>query len=98
MHFVVNISMYLPFYTTNVCCHILILTIIRLKKLFETVPRYHCSERCKAPNEFYSGAPFLTIPENGDLNVRAGESKFVEWQIWTTHEEPDGSTGSMVVV
>ena len=75
-------------YITNVCCHILNLTINRLKSLVEDDRRYNCSERCKAPNAFYSGAQFLTIPENGDLKIKAGESKLVEWQIWTTDKEP----------
>ena len=83
-------------FIANECSHTLILTINRLKKLFEEIPRYNCSERCKAPNEFYSGAPFLTIPENGDLKIRAGESKFVEWQIWTTNEELMGLRGQWI--
>ena len=55
-----------------------------LKKLFDTIPRYDCSERCQAPDAFYSGAPFLSNPADGKLEVKESESKDIEWQIWTS--------------
>ena len=55
-----------------------------LKKLFDTIPRYNCAERCQAPDAFYSGAPFLSIPADGKLEVKESESKDIEWQIWTS--------------
>ena len=58
--------------------------IFRLKKLFNTIPRFYCSERCKAPNAFYSGVPFLSLPSDGKLKIKESESKDIEWQIWTS--------------
>ena len=58
--------------------------IFRLKKLFNTIPRFYCSERCKAPNAFYSGAPFLSLPSDGKLKIKETQSKEIEWQIWTS--------------
>ena len=55
-----------------------------MKHLFDTIPRYHCTERCQAPNEFYSGSPFLTIPKNGILELKELATQSVEWQIWTS--------------
>jgi len=52
--------------------------------LFATSPRYECKERCKAPNAFYSGSPFLTIPSDGKLELKELETQSVEWQIWTS--------------
>ena len=55
-----------------------------MKKLFDTIPRYDCTERCQAPDAFYSGSPFLSIPPDGKLEVKESETKNIEWQIWTS--------------
>ena len=54
--------------------------------LFDNMPRYHCSERCKAPNEFYSGSPFLSFPSDGILEMKQMDERVVEWQFWTQHQ------------
>ena len=61
-------------------------SIIRLLKLVEGIPRFLCTERCKAPDSFYSGAPILTHPENGVIFIENDDdsTKFLEWQIWTS--------------
>ena len=47
-----------------------------------TLPRYDCSERCQAPDAFFSGSPFLSIPSDGKLRVVPNEPYPIEWQIW----------------
>ena len=56
----------------------------RLQKLFDTIPRYECSERCQAPNAFFSGAPFLFFPKDGKLEVKESESRDIVWNLWTS--------------
>ena len=51
------------------------------------MPRYNCSERCQAPDSFYSGSPYLSFPADGILQLKEDEERIVEWQIWTTNEE-----------
>jgi hypothetical protein len=33
---------------------------------------FNCKERCQAPDEFFSGAPWLVQPYTGIVNVKAG--------------------------
>ena len=63
--------------------------LLRLKNLFDTIPRFYCSERCQAPNAFYSGSPFLSAPPDGKLELKELESKEIEWQIWTSVDTVD---------
>ena len=36
------------------------------------MPPFDCEEHCQAPDEFYSGAPWVYQPENEELYIRAG--------------------------
>lgn len=56
------------------------------------MPRFNCTERCQAPDEFYSGSPFLSNPEKGILPLRANKPSHVEWQIWTDENKYDNLT------
>ena len=64
-----------------------IVVFFRLQSLFETMPRYNCSERCQAPDSFYSGSPYLSFPADSILQLKEDEERMVEWQIWTTNED-----------
>lgn len=66
-----------------------------MKNLFGTLPRFNCSERCQAPNAFFSGSPFLSIPTDGKLELKESESKEIEWQIWTDKNSIDDLTFSI---
>ena len=37
---------------------------------------FNCKERCQAPDEFFSGAPWLVQPSSGSVQIRAGKSYF----------------------
>lgn len=62
------------------------LSMYRFLDVIEDIPRFQCTERCKAPDSFYSGAPILTHPENGVIFIENDDdsTKFLEWQIWTS--------------
>ena len=62
---------------------------LRLKNLFDTIPRLECTERCQAPNAFYTGSPFLSSPIDGKLEMKELEAKEIEWQIWTNTNNVD---------
>ena len=55
----------------------------RFADYFELIPSFDCEERCQAPNEFYSGIPWLSNPENGIAQVNDKSSLLIEWQVWT---------------
>ena len=40
---------------------------IRFQAVFSSLPPFNCSERCQAPDSFFSGLPWLSHPENGTL-------------------------------
>lgn len=48
------------------------------------MPRFDCTERCQAPDAFFSGSPYLSNPEGGRLELKEDTSYTVEWQIWTS--------------
>ena len=60
------------------------LHLYRFLEEIATIPRFHCTKRCKAPNSFYSGAPILSNPESGTLTIEDDTTSNLEWQIWTS--------------
>ena len=59
----------------------------RFQALFSSLPPFDCAARCKAPDAFFSGSPWLSHPENGTLLLhffKAGsdQGQHLEWQIW----------------
>ena len=51
------------------------------------MPQFDCAARCQAPDAFFSGAPWLSHPENGTLFIHMEsnpglQDSFLEWQIW----------------
>ena len=45
----------------------------RFWKAATRMPSFDCQEHCQAPDEFYSGSPWVSKPENKELYARAGE-------------------------
>ena len=62
----------------------------RFKNLTKTIPRLNCTERCQAPDSFFTGSPWLSEPIDGKLELKENESKEVEWQLWTSEKNIDG--------
>jgi hypothetical protein len=50
--------------------------------MIATIPPFNCMERCQAPDEFFSGGPWVYHPKEKVLKLREGEKGFIEWQIW----------------
>ena len=53
------------------------------------MPSFDCTERCQAPDAFFSGSPYLSNPEGGRLELKDNTSHTVEWQIWTSVNKTD---------
>ena len=45
----------------------------RFWKAATRMPSFDCQEHCQAPDEFYSGSPWVSKPENKELYARAGK-------------------------
>ena len=45
----------------------------RLMSIASSIPRYDCESQCRAPPEFFSGAPWVSIPSNQTLELNPGE-------------------------
>ena len=58
--------------------------LCRFLEEIATIPRYHCTKLCKAPNSFFSGAPILSNPESNALFIEEDSTFNLEWQIWTS--------------
>ena len=67
----------------------------RFKNLTKTIPRLNCSERCQAPDSFFTGSPWLSEPIDGNVELKENESKEVEWQLWSSVNSLDGSKFSI---
>ena len=50
--------------------------------MIATIPPFNCVEHCQAPDEFFSGGPWVYHPKDRILQLRKDENGFVEWQIW----------------
>jgi hypothetical protein len=50
--------------------------------MMQDMPAFNCVERCQAPDEFFSGGPWLYHPKEKVLRLEKEQSGFIEWQIW----------------
>lgn len=54
----------------------------RFQQTFANLPSFNCEARCQAPDVFFSGAPWVSHPENGTLKIKLKDEIHIEWQIW----------------
>ncbi len=47
-----------------------------------TIPPFYCAEQCQAPDEFFSGGPWVYHPRNRILLLKSNDKSFIEWQTW----------------
>jgi hypothetical protein len=49
-----------------------VVVAFRMLNVVKEMPAYDCSSRCQAPDEFFSGMPWIAIPKNKILNLKPG--------------------------
>jgi hypothetical protein len=63
--------------------------------MMANIPPFDCLQRCQAPDEFFSGGPWVYHPKDKVLQLKDEEKGFIEWQIW---EGVSGNASSTYVI